>query len=376
MLEMLNRELQDLTRPLDSIRPADAKVTVKAVAEKLATTLGAYIVDVYWKREAQGGSVLEPFVSVRSGREEEASPIIVNESKGVLPWVFTEGKVAWIDEVKSKDWKKPIENLAAVDGVRQELKLGGSMKDAEKEKYGYIQPSDTIKSFARNTNAIVALPLKRRGITWGVLSLEYTFPRDYDRDLLNELLKTARECSCLIWKSDVQKQNTVETQEAVDGFVKTISRAEAEMVPLTRYPSCFFSRKFDKEGKFEEIEKMTQAILSKVNVSHYRDLGNDFVVEEIIARIKASHFCIVDITGNSPNVMMELGMMMMCAKDIILIKRADDDGHVPFNINQRNVYSYKLDNGQLLVENTSGAGFELFKPRLEELAERYIRTQE
>jgi hypothetical protein len=100
------------------------------------------------------------------------------------------------------------------------------------------------------------------------------------------------------------------------------------------------------------------------------------VIKEIRRLIKSSHFCIVDITGKSPNVMMELGMMMISDKDTIIIKRADDDTPIPFNINQENVYSYKLEDDQLWVKNISGAGFELFEPKLKELAKRYIRTQE
>lgn len=376
MLETLNRELRDLTRPLDFIRSDDAKTAAKAVVDKLAMTLEAYIVDVYWNRPAHGGSVLEPFVSIRSDSAERASRIIVNESKGILPWVFTEGKVAWIDEVKKKDWTKPIENLAAIDGFRQELKLDEPINDAKKEQLRYIEPSKTMESFSPDTDAIVALPLKHRGFTWGVLSLEFTSVKEYNRELLAELIQVAMDLSCLIWKSDVQEQNTEETREAVEEFRRTIARAEIEAVPLTRYPSCFISRQFDKAGKFEEIENKIQAILTTVRVSHYRDLGKGFVIKEISTLIKSSHFCIVDITGKSPNVMMELGMMMMSDKDTIIIKRADDDTPIPFNINQENVYSYKLEDDQLWVKNISGAGFELFEPKLKELAKTYIRMQE
>ena len=376
MLETLNRELRDLTRPLDFIRSDDAKTAAKAVVDKLATTLEAYIVDVYWNRLARGGSVLEPFVSVRSGSADKATLIIVNESKGILPWVFTEGKVAWIDEVRSKDWTKPIENLAAIDGVRQELKLEDPINDDQKKQFGYIEPSKTMESFSPGTNAIVALPLKHRGFIWGVLSLEFTSVKEYDSKLLVELIQTATDLSCLIWKSDVQEQNTEETREAVEEFSRTIAQAEIEAIPLTPHASCFFSRQFDDAGKFEEIEDKIKAILTKVVVSHYRDLGTDFVIKEIRRMIKSSHFCIVDITDKSPNVMMELGMMMMSDKNTIIIKHVDDDTPIPFNINQENVYSYKLENDQLWVKNISGAGFELFEPKLKKLAKTYIRTQE
>jgi hypothetical protein len=378
MFKLVNQELHDLTRPLDFITTEDARVAVKAVIEKLTCATDAYIVDVYWKKKpVKGGDVLDPFVWIRT-ESSQPSSIIITEEEGILPWVFKNGKVAWIDEVKAKDWSKPVLNLAAVDALKFEQKYGDISQDYNEEIDKYIQPSSKIDSFSEATDAIISLPLKHRGIIWGLISLEFKKPKPYDSDLLKQLKKITPNLACLIWKSDIYEQNNAETHEAVLEFSKLVSKEEAETVPLTDYPSCFFSRQFDEAGKFEKIEKKVGQIVSnsKIILTSFRPQAKDFVVKQIIDNIKSSHFCIADITEQNPNVMIELGMMMMYQKDIIIFKSSDDDSPIPFDINQSNIYTYKWEKDELCVRNTSGSGFIPFKAQLEKLAEGYIKQQE
>lgn len=401
MLGNINHKLHDLTRPLDIICPEDAETTVRAVCVRLKEIIdNAYIVDVYWKRDGGNGKyILDPFVSVRSDIAERVSMIIISDKTGILPWVQETGKIAWIDDVRSKDWTKPVLNLAAIDGIKAEKQsIPANKENAEKQSIQtnkenadkkskpankenidkYIQPSPTLNSFSSQTECIMAYPLKHRNQVWGVLSIELTMPKQFDTKINLELFHTARLLASLIWKSDVQRQNAADTKEAVEEFVKTISQPEEDVVPLTLNPSGFMARPFDEENIFDKVERALQDCIAHIEVFHYMDQGKDLIINEIKLQIQKSHFCIADITGLNVNVMIELGMMMIDRDKrdkIIIIKNSEDKTKIPFDINQHPVYHYTLKDQKLYVKDSAGGPDKFFKPILENLAEKYIRKQ-
>ena len=380
MITTVNQELRDLIRPLDFISPEDAITAARAVAERLKTIFEAYIVDIFWKKNGSNGPyVLEPFVSLRSESVDPAGLIIISDKKGILPWVQDNGKVAWIDEVKSKDWTQPVLNLAALDGIRLDKQLPGNVESIDENDSKYIEPSPNINSFSLKTECILAYPLKYRNQIWGVLSLEFTTPKAFDPKINSELITTARLLATLLWKADIQRQNSADTKEAVEGFIKVLSQAEEKAVPLTSFPSAFLARPFDKEGVFDKVERAIQNCIPHVEITHYKDQGKNFIIHEIRLCIQRSHFCIVDITGNNANVMIELGMMMADGDkhDKIIILHNDNGGvKIPFDINQHPVYFYTLENGKLLVKDAAGGPENLFKPILEDLVDKYVRKTE
>ncbi|NEQ34760.1 MAG: hypothetical protein F6K04_28050 [Leptolyngbya sp. SIO4C5] len=73
--------------------------------------------------------------------------------------------------------------------------------------------------------------------------------------------------------------------------------------------------------------------------------GNRYVVSEIMKQIKDSHFGIVDITGFSPNIMLELGMMMILNKKFILLHQKVDNLELPFDIQNYHCYKYEIRRG-------------------------------
>ncbi len=69
------------------------------------------------------------------------------------------------------------------------------------------------------------------------------------------------------------------------------------------------------------------------------------VISEIINEIRGSHFGVVDITGLNPNVMLELGMMMVLERKFILLRQHDDDDdtQMPFDLKAHQIYRYKIE---------------------------------
>lgn len=376
MLRNINHKLNDLARPLDFISPEDAKYAVRAVCEKLKEIVDdAYIVDVYWKKDSSNGqSILDPFISIRSDTAEKVSIIIISDERGILPWVQKKGKIAWIDDVRNKDWKKPVLNLAAVDGLKEEKKFTSNNKELDWSEDKYIQPSETLNSFSSQTECIMAYPLKYRGQVWGVLSIELTMPKKYDSKINYELFYTARLIASLIWKSDVQDQNASETKEAVSGFVTAITKQEEDVIDLTHNPSGFMARPFDEI--FDQVECAIQSYISHVEIYHSKNQGKELIINEIKKQIQKSHFCIADITGFNVNVLIELGMMMndRDKRDkIIIIKNIEDKNEIPFDINQHPVYHYFFKEKSLYIQDPAAGSDIYFKPTLLNLVNKYIR---
>ena len=377
MLGNINQKLHNLTRPLDVICPEDAKNAVRAVCEKLKKVIDdTYIVDIYWKRNGVNRQyILDPFVSVRSEFAEKANLVIISDKKGILPWVQETGKIAWIDEVKNKNWEKPILNLAAIDGIKAESQFTPANEKLDSDNE-YINPSSTLNSFSPQTECIMAYPLKHRNQVWGVLSIELTKTKKFDSKINSYLYQTAKLLASLMWKSDVQRQNAADTKEAVEGFVKSIAKSEEDVIPLTPNPSGFFARPFDEKGIFDIVERAIQNCIDHVEIFHYTTLGKDLSIREIRQNIQRSHFCIADITGHNVNVMIELGMMMVDRDKqdkIIIIKSLEDNAKIPFDINQHPVYHYLFQNEKLLVKDSAGGPDRLFKPILDNLTQMYIK---
>ena len=78
--------------------------------------------------------------------------------------------------------------------------------------------------------------------------------------------------------------------------------------------------------------------------NYQRDSSTTPAISELMSQIKSAHFGIADITGCSPNVMLELGMMMMLGKEIIIFKHSDDDTKLPpFDLQAFQLYQYRKE---------------------------------
>jgi nucleoside 2-deoxyribosyltransferase len=78
------------------------------------------------------------------------------------------------------------------------------------------------------------------------------------------------------------------------------------------------------------------------------------ITDDIVASIERCHVAIVDVTGNNPNVMFELGYAIAKAKKNIIISQSAD--FLPFDI--RNI--------RTIVYSNTWSGIEELKGKLQE----------
>jgi predicted nucleotide-binding protein len=77
-----------------------------------------------------------------------------------------------------------------------------------------------------------------------------------------------------------------------------------------------------------------------------------------MTQIRNSHFGIADITGSNPNVMLEIGMMMMLGRRVLLLRRKGEEGQLPFDLQPFLHHEYELrENGELWTWHTSDKRF-------------------
>ena len=70
------------------------------------------------------------------------------------------------------------------------------------------------------------------------------------------------------------------------------------------------------------------------------DLSTPDVLEHIWSRLRSTAFIIADISGQSPNVMYEVGLGHAIGKPICLLSQSTED--IPFDLRTRRIVDYKL----------------------------------
>jgi molecular chaperone HtpG len=122
-------------------------------------------------------------------------------------------------------------------------------------------------------------------------------------------------------------------------------------VTLDEERSCFFAYPFN--DKFHKLrEEVARILCEKCRVrlkTTALEWANPRVVEDIEYQIRSAHFGIADITGNNPNVLWELGLMVGLNKSVVILKDKTDTAKTPFD-----VYGmYRLEY-QIVESGTSG----------------------
>ncbi|MCP4408793.1 MAG: nucleotide-binding protein, partial [Gammaproteobacteria bacterium] len=111
-------------------------------------------------------------------------------------------------------------------------------------------------------------------------------------------------------------------------------RAKLPQITLSEYRSCFFAYRFkpDFHALREVISRMLQQQYSIKLTASSLEQGGSTVVEGIKRQIAEAHFGIADITGNNPNVLWELGVMIGYGKPVIILKEQTDTTETPFDV--------------------------------------------
>jgi len=127
-------------------------------------------------------------------------------------------------------------------------------------------------------------------------------------------------------------------------------------VELSEHRSCFFAYPF--QDKFHVLRDEIKRLLSREEygielMATSIEMKDSSVVEDIKNQIAEAHFGIADITGNNPNVLWELGLMVGYGKPVIILKDQIDTEKTPFDLygNYRIGYQVVKDGATGLIEH-------------------------
>ncbi|WP_346290513.1 GAF domain-containing protein [Sphaerothrix gracilis] len=323
MLDMLS-ELEQLSLTLDFLNREEARQVTEVVSEKIKENLNAHIIDILWRQEGRYHDILQPFSSLNVSRREPIKPFEIREdSVGIWPWVYRNKEAIWIEKIHSSDLKQPIEN-----------KVTGQL----------VESRDL--EFFRDTDSILAVPLLFRDALWGIFCIELPVSGNFTTEIVEFIKRLSKPIANIIWKADAYELNDTQTSQAIVKFKEIVQGSRIQVNP---YRTGFIARPFTSEtSDFYELEDCIREFLVANNIQARRYIhppGNRYVVSEIMKQIKDSHFGIVDITGFSPNIMLELGMMMILNKKFILLHQKVDNLELPFDIQNYHCYKYEIRRG-------------------------------
>ncbi len=348
MLEYTLEKLKPLTRAVDFISEENAKELVDFISRRIIKEMSACTVDLLWKEPAQKGTYLKVFwTDTKSGRGPAKGRFVNQQSNGIWSKVYRERKPIWIEGIQSKKYEKSINN-GGKDSTLEEGQIRLTEPVENKRGGDIIDSSDLV--FYEDIDTIIAIPLSYRDTIWGIYSIELErYHKTVEEKTFKDIERLAKEMAIAIWKSDVEKQNVKDTSEAIKNFKDSIE-IDPETTKLNPIRMGLIVRPF--VGKeFEYVEKyLNECLHTKgVHLEHYsHPPGAGIVIDNLMKQIKQAHFGIADITENRPNSLLELGMMMILGKQLLILKRKDDDTDVPFDIGAYQYYKYEMQGPALM----------------------------
>ncbi|MBW3537437.1 MAG: hypothetical protein KY395_06685 [Actinobacteria bacterium] len=350
---MLN-QLEHLSYALGSINREDAKRVCEAAIRKLNDLLRAQVVKLYWAGEAQDGIILNPlaFINNAPGQDDDPKPFHVTaERPGILPWVFREREPLWLEKLQEKDLTQPVRNEATSRDVPAEY--------LDMAAGGWI-------------DSMMVVPLALRGEVRGLCSVEFQSSGRLSGTVLELLKRLARPLAGLLWGMDVFLYNQERASRAVSEFLSDIADFEFDSAVLIgEERSGFVARPFDRDYSIVE-EKIGELLASKgIRARAYQpEGGTRYIIDDIQAQIRRSHFCIADMTGLNPNVVAEVAMMVVMRKHFMLIRRKDDQLPIPFDFGQYPFHEYEAGPSGLRVWNSAQNSYQPFEVVLDRFIER------
>lgn len=349
---MLN-QLEHLSYALGSISRDDARRVCEAVNQKLNDLLMAQVVKLYWAGEAQEGIILNPiaFINNASGHDDPKAFQVTPDHRGILPWVFRQRESLWLENLREKDLAQPVRNQATSTDVPPEY--------LDMRSSGWI-------------DSMMVVPLTLRGEVRGLYSVEFQSSGRLSTAILDLLKRLGRPLAGLLWDMDVYLYNQERSSRAVSQFLSEIADFEFDSVVLeSEERSGFVARPFKRE--YSDVEEKIRDLLEDrgIRARAYEPAGGTrYIVDDIQAQIRRSHFCIADMTGLNPNVVAEVAMMVVMRKHFMLIKRRGDETEIPFDFSQYPFYEYEVSASGLRAWSTAQSAFQPFEAVLDRFIER------
>jgi hypothetical protein len=337
-------ELEQLSLAVGAVSRADVQRVVDGVNERLVRLVHAQVAKLYWREEAEEGSILEPLAFVNQTRYQDPRKFPVGSvPTGVLSWVFHEARPLWLSELRNSTHDEAILNRATGKKIP-------------------LEQLDIDRS--PELDAIMTVPILIRGHVYGVYSIEALSAERFNERILDLLQHLTGALAPLLWNADVYAYDLQKTTRAVTKFLNSVRDFTFDPVWLEQdVRSGFVARPFDPG--FTRAHEMLSALLASNGVAarHYEPIeGRGLVIDEIMRQVRNSHFCICDITSANPNVMAEVGMIMILRKPMMLIRKKGDDTPIPFDLGHHQVYHYEVAGDELQVWNPAESQFRPFGP--------------
>jgi GAF domain-containing protein len=334
-------QLEQLCFAVGAIRDTDAEKVVSTVNQKVAELLGAHIVKLFWRQEAErGGVILRPVSYVNVSQASDPQQFAVGpDAEGVLEWVFAHGEPLWLEDIRHQDRDGTIRNQC----TRAEIEM---------RQLAFSDPPQS--------DAMIVVPIRERGVVVGLYAVELPSTRGLSKRVVTLMERLARAMGTMLYNSDVFQYDMTKSGRAISQFVTSMQTFTFDRVMLTQnVRTAFVARPYDTA--FLPIQKALERTLRAegIRARHYEAENRQYIINEIIDQIRNSHFCVADITGNNLNVVAEIAVMTVLGKKPLVLKRKGDAAKLPFDLSQYSYWEYELGeaDGELRVHRPAAHDF-------------------
>jgi hypothetical protein len=154
------------------------------------------------------------------------------------------------------------------------------------------------------------VPIQYGGF-FGILTVEVADPGVLQQHHVELMTFLAEAIGIILWKANIFAAIHTQTIEAIDTFRESAVRLQAPMNP---YKTGFISRPFAPRFVPVSLYIITVCKNNGILATTYKSVDSTrLIAEDIIRQINSSHFCVVDITNQNSNVLIELGVMLVRA---------------------------------------------------------------
>lgn len=324
---MLN-ELERMSLALDFVPRAEATVLIEALLRRLTNVLGTHIIDVLWRKDVWGGVGLEPYtfvdISRRGGAKYLALPAEIRDDMkvGLWPYVYRRREPVWLEKTKPPGLEPsdvPIINRATNNPIER--------------PYLYVW---------EETDSIMATPLVFGDSVRGVFCIELAESGKLNEGILDLMRRLSVPLATIIWKSEAHRLNHEHTTNAVKDLIHSINSYSFDEF-INPYRAGFFARPFKAESSPVETAIKSEMERHGILARQFVQRPAADTINEIMNQIGRAHFGIADITRSNPNVMLEVGMMIIQNKRLLLLRDIDDTTELPFDTNQYPYFAYSIN---------------------------------
>lgn len=315
----MNTELEQLSLTFDFIADDDAKKILGIVNSKLEEVLNAHIIDVLWRTESKDGPLLQPYIYL--DRTERGGPLpytVTDSASGIWTWVFNHATPVWLEAIGDLSREHEAPN-----------RIGGSA----------IEPR--YLEFYKDTDSIFAMPLIFKDTVRGIYSVELPDSGRISDEILHLIRQMSFAIANVIWKAEAYRLNREQTSKVIERFRSVIAGQDLRR---GRVRTGFIARPFGQE--FDAVEKHISSYINAQGIRaqcYTNPPGGAAVLAQMKEQITDCHFGIVDISGLNPNVLTELGMIMILGKEFLLLRRHGDEAPLPSNLSGIHCYEYQVE---------------------------------